>query len=787
MVPHNGSDPVSFVGDMVHGLECFEGALVPMLQALQREFSYLPAAGLNEIARLTPFTPAQISGAATFYSQFRLRPAGRHCIKVCIGTACHVKGAPRVIDAFRRFLEIRDGEDTDAAGNFTVEGVACLGCCMLAPAVQIDDLVYGPVEPGNVGNVLDDFLSEQRKEVRLDGRTSAGATRAGEMRICLCSSCRAAGADTVAQTALEISSGYGLDVDLREVACTGISFEAPLVEIVINDDDRRYRYGRVSGEAVESILLRHFRPTAIGARMRADLGRALDWVRLGRGSPPVTRYNLCGAREQETNFTGRQIRIATEHCGEMPPLDLAAYRENGGFAALARCQVELTPDDIIETIHRAGLRGRGGAGYPTADKWRHVRESLGEEKYMICNADEGDPGAFMDRMIIESFPYRVIEGMAIAARALEIGHGFIYVRAEYPLAVQRLQKAIADCEQAGFLDPLPDGELGLHLRVVEGAGAFVCGEETALIAAVEGGRGAPRLRPPYPAQRGLWGQPTLVNNVETFAMVPWILRNGPDRFAAIGSDAGRGTKTFALAGKVVRGGLIEVPMGMTLHEIVEEIGGGVSAGRTLKAIQVGGPSGGCVPASMADTPVDYRALRAVGAMMGSGGLVVLDDSDCMVDVARYFMQFIQYESCGKCTCCRIGTWEMLEILERLCAGKGRKGDVDELERLAGTVGRGSLCGLGRTAANPVLSTLRHFRSEYEAHVRGRCPARKCTDLIRFEIGDRCIGCTRCAQICPVDAIPPTPYQKHVIDDQLCIRCGACREACPQSAIRAVDI
>jgi NADH-quinone oxidoreductase subunit F len=488
-------------------------------------------------------------------------------------------------------------------------------------------------------------------------------------------------------------------------------------------------------------------------------------------------------QDDAAEYLGGQVRLATEDCGWLDPLDLAAYQSRGGFTALRKVLAELGAERTIELIKQAGLRGRGGAGFPTGQKWTLARRSPGEVKYMVCNGDEGDPGAFMDRMLLESFPFRVLEGMAIAAFCVGARQGYLYIRAEYPLAVKRVRQAIKILEAAGWLgERMCEGRWPLKLEVKEGAGAFVCGEETALIASLEGQRGFPRLRPPYPVEKGLWGKPTCVNNVETLTLVPWIIRHGPEEFAKFGTEKSKGTKVFALAGKVRRGGLIEVPMGITIRRIVEEIGGGVGPDRTFKAVQIGGPSGGCIPASLAETPVDYEALTAAGAMMGSGGLVVLDDQDCMVDIARYFLRFTQDQSCGQCTFCRVGTRRMLDLLDRLCTGEGKPGDLEKLEQLSREVSQGSLCGLGQTAPNPVLTTLKYFREEYEAHLQGRCPAGKCVALIKYVVTDKCIGCTRCAQRCPVEAIALVPWQKHEIDVQKCTRCDICRKACPVKAI-----
>jgi NADH-quinone oxidoreductase subunit F len=555
-----------------------------------------------------------------------------------------------------------------------------------------------------------------------------------------------------------------------------------MVEIAVPTGERR-AYAEVRPQDVRSLLLRHFRPRGILNRFRTGVTSFLDRLLTdedggaGRGNAPGVEDEAVAA------FFGRQTHIATEHYGELDPTDLDQYLAHGGFQGLERCLKEMMPDQVIEEVRRSGLRGRGGAGYPTGQKWEKVRQAEGQQKYLVCNGDEGDPGAFMDRMLMESFPYRVLEGMAIAAVAVGAHEGFLYIRAEYPFAIRRIREALERCEAKGLLGESVMGSgYRLKLEVFEGAGAFVCGEETAMLESMEGRRGIPRLRPPYPAESGFLGRPTLINNVETYANLPWIFRHGAASFAALGTEQSKGTKVFALAGKVKRGGLIEVPMGITVREIVDEIGGGIAGGRTFKAVLIGGPSGGCIPAELADTPIDYESLARLGAIMGSGGLVVLDDSDCMVEVARYFLQFCQYESCGKCTFCRVGTRRMLDLLDGLCSGRGQARDLDELGTLASMITRGSLCGLGKTAPNPVLTSLRYFRPEYEAHVQGRCPAGKCKAMITYSVGDKCVGCTLCAQRCPAEAIPVTPFRRHQILADKCTRCDTCRQVCPEKAI-----
>jgi NADH-quinone oxidoreductase subunit F len=756
--------------------------LISVLQKIQDDYNYIPVEAVSVVAKRIGVSEAEVSGVVTFYSQFRLRPAGTHIIKVCIGTACHVKGAELTYEAFKRELGIAEDQDTDAQGIFTVEKVACLGCCMLAVAVQVDESIYAHVTPSNVRVVIDDILAgDEHKRGVLAGVAGQGAV----VRLCTCSSCAAAGADEVLNSLRQAIGTRSLPVIVREVGCTGGAYHAPLMEIV-TEDGHCFRYGRVKARDVESILLQHVKSVRPLVRLGVRLRAAAEYLFAGENSEPPLRFPLSVIDQPDARYWLNQRRVVTEGAGELPPLELDHYRAHGGFTAYSRA-LKMRPDEISGIIVSAGLRGRGGGGFPTGRKWRVVAGCVaerGENALVVCNGDEGDPGAFMDRMLLESYPFRVIEGMMIAALAVGASEGYFYIRHEYPLAVRRVREAIEILKKAGLIANISGGDF--PVRVIEGAGAFVCGEETALLASIEGRRGVPRIRPPYPAQEGLFGRPTLVNNVETLASVPWIVREGVAAFRKSGSDRSPGTKAFALAGKILRSGLIEVPMGMSLRQVVDEIGGGVPEGGTLKAIQVGGPSGGCVPTELCDIPVDYEELSRVGSMMGSGGMVVLDQSDCMVDIARYFLAFTQLESCGNCTGCRIGIRRMLDILERLCNGGGCAGDIEKLEELAYNVRNGSICGLGKTAPNPVLSTIKYFRDEYQAHIERRCPAHKCRALIRYFVDESCIGCTLCAQGCPVEAIEFTPLERAVIDVEKCAECDICRQLCPCGAIRIVD-
>ena len=789
-------------------------SLIPILQHLQRAFRWLPPTALQRVCAITDIHPTAVAGVSTFYDQFRHLPAGRHLVSVCHGTACHVKGADLITSALRRHLKMTEDQDTDADGNFTLHKIACLGCCTLAPVAQVGAATYGHLTPEKVSEMLDDVLERERTGGGAHTAAKVPVGKGPEIRVGSGSCCVANGSQRVREALERELERTGSAATIKAVGCVGMCHETPMVEVVDEGSTPTLPdksdgadcgscehnakgvtpwtaagapgtilYTKVHAEDAAAIIRLHLKPRTLWGKVRRFADDVLDRLSGDAGGAMPDRRPVDVRDPHVNSFLGDQMRIATEHSGEIEPLDLDEYLAHDGFAALKSVLAANDPDALIKSVLDSGVRGRGGAGFPTGRKWAATRAAKGTGKFIVCNGDEGDPGAFMDRMILESFPYRVLEGMAIAAQAIGAYEGVLYIRAEYPLAVVRIREAIARLVARGFLgDKLMGNGPPLHLRVVEGAGAFVCGEETALLASVEGKRGMPRLRPPFPAESGLWGRPTCVNNVETLALIPWIVRKGGSAFASIGTKNSTGTKVFALAGKIARGGLIEVPMGLSMRRVVEGIGGGVPGGHRFKAVQIGGPSGGCLPAELCDLPIDYDALNKAGAIMGSGGLVVLDERDCMVDISRYFLKFTQEQSCGKCTFCRLGTKRMLDILDRLCAGKGKPDDLKTLEVLAGQVKAASLCGLGQTAPNPVLTTLRYFRAEYEAHLAGKCPAGKCTALIRYVVQDGCTGCTKCAQICPVEAIGFTPYQKHFIDTDKCTRCDLCRSGCPEKVI-----
>jgi len=760
--------------------------IIPLLQALQEEFSYLPGDAIERIYEKTEIDRAQLISVSTFYSQFRHIPYGKHLIKVCTGTACHVKGATNVYDSFRRELKMDQDNITTNDQLFSIEKVACLGCCTLAPVVQIDEKIYGHVLPGKVNEVVDDFLRQEMQQKNEEAK-KLKCRVPGEIRLGMGSCCQASGSADIYNELHKTSDELGIDVTIKSVGCVGVCNKVPLIDVV-DDKGEITRYPNVKPEEIKEILYYHFKPGSLLKRLKNSLFNRVDTYHTDQ-----TWNNVIWKPENERtgiidSFLSKQIHIATEGYGYLAPLNLEEYIVHGGFDALKKVVSEYRPSEVVQIVLESGLRGRGGGGFPTGRKWEMVAASTSSEKYVICNGDEGDPGAFMDRMILESYPFRVIEGMLIAGYATGANKGVFYIRAEYPLAVKRIRAALEFCREKNLLGKNIAGtNFSFDIEIFEGAGAFVCGEETALIASIEGERGFPKQRPPYPAVAGLNGLPTLVNNVESLSQLSFIIKKGLTQYLTIGTDNSKGTKVFALAGKIKNGGLIEVPMGITLNQIIEDIGGGVEGSEKLKAVQIGGPSGGCIPANLCDVQVDFDAFNQMGAMMGSGGLVVLSEKDCMVDMARYFLSFTCEQSCGKCTFCRVGIRRMLDILHRLCSGNAVIEDIDKLEELAINVKKSSLCGLGKTAPNPVLTTLKYFRSEYEEHVQGICKTGTCKDLIQYVVNDDCIGCTKCAKACPVDAIPYTPYEVHSINTETCVKCGLCINECAFDAIKKVPI
>ncbi len=584
-----------------------------------------------------------------------------------------------------------------------------------------------------------------------------------DIKVCMGTGGIAAGGSDVIKAFEEEFASAGIDASvgkncsMHHVGCRGFCARDVLVDVIIDDDRTTYQY--VKPYMVNKIVTGHI-----------------------VGGTPVEEWVVTG---EYHNFHEKQVKVVLSDCGEVEPEHIESYIGRGGYKATEKVITGMSPEETIDVIKASALRGRGGAGFPTGLKWEFARKQESEIKYIVCNADEGDPGAFMDRSVIEGNPHAVIEGMIIGAYSIGASKGYVYIRAEYPLAVERLRRALTQAREKKYLsDNILGTDFHFDIKVKLGAGAFVCGEETALIASIEGQRGMPRAKPPFPVQKGLWGKPTVINNVESLANVPYIITKGADWFSSFGTEKSKGTKVFALTGKVKNTGLIEVPMGIRLRDIIYDIGGGMEGGE-LKAVQTGGPSGGCIPANMVDINVDFESLAEVGSIVGSGGMVVLDDSDCMVNIAKFFLEFTQRESCGKCTPCRVGTKRLLEILDRITSGRGRPGDISLLEELGNDIKGASLCGLGQTAPNPILSTIQYFRDEYEAHVHDKkCPAGVCKDLLSYEILEEfCKGCTMCARVCPSSAITGEKKQVHKIVQEICIKCGACFETCKFKAVK----
>ena len=780
--------------------------LVSVLLDLQERYGYLSREVVELAARELHVPRARALHVATFYRALGLKPRGRTVVKVCKGTACHVRGAAVIEDQISELLGIKPGGTTEDL-DFSLESVACVGACAMAPLIVAGDKYVGEVTPSRARRTIKMLLKAAKEGVpaseehveeaiaprwtapKLDTRdaltaqrTEAAAARervATRVLVCAGTGCVAGGALEIYEKLVERAkaSGVSTAIELGQCqhgeswthvspsGCHGFCQAGPLIHILPKD----VLYTGVKMMDVEEIVDRTL--------VEGELIERLMYL------DPVEGDRRQG--RDEISFYKRQQRVALASCGAIDPESLDDCLAAGGFSALERA-LTMEPSEIIDEVESSGLRGRGGAGFPTGRKWRLCAQSQGSPRSLVCNGDEGDPGAFMDRSIMEGDPFRVIEGLLIGARAVGATLGFIYVRDEYPLAVQRMTAAVETCRAAGLLgEHILGTDLSFDIDVVRGGGAFVCGEETALLRSVEGYAGEPRQRPPYPAESGVGGGPTLINNVETWSTVAPIIRESSAWFSELGTEGSKGTKVFSLVGKVRSTGLVEVPMGTTLRQLVEEVGGGVPEGRTLKAVQTGGPSGGCIPEQLADIPVDFDELGKVGSMMGSGGLIVMDDHTCLVDVARYFTDFLAQESCGKCLPCRDGLTHLRTLLTNICSGKGKESDLALLEDLAHVVADCSLCGLGQTAANPVLSTLEHFREEYEAHVRDkRCPAGVCRELVTFSITEACTGCRVCAKLCPVEAISGEKKQRHRIDQKKCTQCGVCLASCKDQAVVA---
>ena len=793
--------------------------LIAVLQRTQDLYGYLPMAALDEIAATMRVAQARVYGVATFYSQFRLKPQGEHVIRVCNGTACNVKGGDGLLDEFVAVLGIRPGETTED-GKVSLEQVACVGACGVAPAVVVDGEVHGRMTPKAVRKLATKLLAAPKGAPRLRlVKQKVAPTRGKTFLQQCCDQCKTREGSPCPEfllCRLEDKSCHddpacvAYRAKLRRLAehqdtqfiahvsiCKGLTCDAangPAIRAAFDKElDKRGLGGKVDFVETGCQGLCEVGPIVqLGAPLEAfycrvdpkDVPEIIDTHITGAKRVERLLYAPACPTEATIPFYKLQVRRVLSNCGKIDPENIDEYIARGGYRSLLHALRESTPDQVIEQIVASGLRGRGGGGFPTGKKWAATRAQPDHDRYLICNADEGDPGAFMDRSVLEGDPHRVLEGMLLGGYAIGAQHAFIYCRAEYPLAIRRLQIAIEQARTYGLIgDNVLGSNYALDIEIVQGAGAFVCGEETAMISSIEGKRGMAVNKPPYPAQSGFAGHPTCVNNVETFANVPLILEHGVAWFREVGTAKSPGTKIFSLSGKVKNTGLVEVPIGITAHELINVIGGGGTEGSTIKAAQTGGPSGGCIPADIMSVPIDYESLKAIGSIMGSGGLVVTDSGTCMVAFAKYFLSFTQHESCGKCIPCREGTKRMLEILERVTDAKGTLKDLDELKHLSSVIRRTSACGLGQSAPNPVMSTLRYFEAEYISHIRDlRCLAGVCKSLLTFHILDNCRSCGLCARHCPVQCISVAKDEIYAIDHSRCIKCGQCNRVCPFGAV-----
>ena len=777
-----------------------ESSLIMVLQDVQEELSHVPEQAVNVVAAGLGIPRSRVYSVASFYKTLSLEPRGKHQVDVCMGTACHVRGAGRLVDQIANELGIPPGGTTDDL-EFSLDTVHCVGACALGPVVLTDGEVHGEMTPRKVSKAIERCRASKRGAEPCESCRTADApglsfepletgTDLDSLRkslvekaavptlsICAGSGCRALGAGALMKAFKEELAGTGLRdrVRIQSNGCHGFCERGLLVVV----RPQGVLYQKVTPKDVPEIIEKTVK--------NGELIERLLFHDPETGAPV--------SLEGEIPFYAGQKRLLMSRNSLIDPLSIEDYIATGGYFGLTKALSGMSPEQVLDEVRAAGLRGRGGAGFAAARKWASARRNPGERKYILCNADEGDPGAFMDCSLLEGNPHSVIEGMIIGAYAIagpdgEGGQtpaeGYVYVRHEYPKAVEHLETALAQARQAGLLGKNILGSgFSYDIHISRGGGAFVCGESTALMTSIEGKIGEPRAKYIHTAESGLFGMPTVLNNVETWANVPLIIAHGSAQYSKTGLRESPGTKIFSLVGKVVNTGLVEVPMGMTLREIVYELGGGVPGGKAFKAVQTGGPSGGCLPESMLDLPVDFDELAKAGSMMGSGGMIVMDEDTCMVDVARYFVHFLQDESCGKCVACRLGLTNLEEILERICSGAGTAEDLGRVEKLFDVLDNGSLCGLGKSAANPARSTLKYFREEYEAHINDKvCPAGVCRNLITYSIDETCTGCGVCIKVCPQGAIVGEKKELHRIDQAKCDRCGLCQSSCTFHSLRA---